>query len=98
MALLGLPLAIVLAWAFDITPDGVRRTPARSRKARAEGGRPADARAAHSRGLGYLGTGFLLALVGLGVVITLTVAVLWIAAMAMERAPTSLPVQQAVVD
>lgn len=27
LVILGLPVAIVLAWAFDITPDGVRRTP-----------------------------------------------------------------------
>lgn len=26
LAALGLPVAIVLAWAFDVTPDGVRRT------------------------------------------------------------------------
>ena len=26
LALLGFPLAIVLAWAFESTPDGVRRT------------------------------------------------------------------------
>lgn len=26
LALLGFPLAVALAWAFDITPDGVRRT------------------------------------------------------------------------
>jgi eukaryotic-like serine/threonine-protein kinase len=28
MALLGFPLALVLAWAYDITPSGVQRTPA----------------------------------------------------------------------
>ena len=27
LALLGFPLAIVLAWAFEVTPEGVRRTP-----------------------------------------------------------------------
>jgi adenylate cyclase len=27
LVLLGFPIALVLAWAFDITPDGVRRTP-----------------------------------------------------------------------
>lgn len=26
MALIGFPLAIILAWAYDLTPDGVRRT------------------------------------------------------------------------
>ncbi|HSM37666.1 MAG TPA: hypothetical protein VK837_14790 [Longimicrobiales bacterium] len=26
LAALGLPIAVVLAWAFDVTPDGVRRT------------------------------------------------------------------------
>lgn len=29
LVILGLPVALVLAWAFDLTPDGVRRTPAR---------------------------------------------------------------------
>ena len=28
LSILGLPLAVVLAWAFDLTADGVRRTPA----------------------------------------------------------------------
>lgn len=28
LALLGLPLALVLAWAFEVTPEGVRRTEA----------------------------------------------------------------------
>lgn len=27
LALLGLPLALVVAWAFELTPDGVRRSP-----------------------------------------------------------------------
>jgi adenylate cyclase len=27
LALVGLPVALVLAWAFDVTPDGVTRTP-----------------------------------------------------------------------
>ena len=27
LALLGFPLALVLAWAFEVTPEGVRRTP-----------------------------------------------------------------------
>jgi TolB-like protein len=27
LLVLGLPIALVLAWAFDLTPDGVRRTP-----------------------------------------------------------------------
>lgn len=27
LTLLGFPLALVLAWAFDMTPEGVRRTP-----------------------------------------------------------------------
>jgi hypothetical protein len=34
MALTGLPLSIVLAWAFDITPEGMRRTPPRRRASR----------------------------------------------------------------
>jgi TolB-like protein/Tfp pilus assembly protein PilF len=27
LVILGLPIAVVLAWAFEVTPDGVRRTP-----------------------------------------------------------------------
>jgi TolB-like protein/tetratricopeptide (TPR) repeat protein len=30
LVILGLPVALVLTWAFDLTPEGVRRTPARS--------------------------------------------------------------------
>jgi TolB-like protein/Tfp pilus assembly protein PilF len=38
--ILGFPIALVLAWAFDITPEGVRRTPRRAtrRSAPARGG------------------------------------------------------------
>jgi len=28
LALLGFPLACALAWAFDVTPEGIERTPA----------------------------------------------------------------------
>lgn len=28
LAILGFPIALVLGWAFDMTPDGVKRTPA----------------------------------------------------------------------
>lgn len=30
LVLLGFPVAIVLAWAFDVTPEGIRRTPGRA--------------------------------------------------------------------
>lgn len=26
LVLLGLPIAVILAWAFELTPDGIRRT------------------------------------------------------------------------
>jgi TolB-like protein/Flp pilus assembly protein TadD len=32
LLLLGFPIALVLAWAFDITPEGVRRTPGAERE------------------------------------------------------------------
>ena len=38
LLVLGLPIALVLAWAFDLTPEGVRRTP----------GTPMDFGAAHA--------------------------------------------------
>lgn len=41
---LGLPLALVLAWAFDVTPDGVRRTTAAGTEA--EVGEPSPGRLA----------------------------------------------------
>lgn len=60
LVLLGFPVALVLAWAFEITPDGVKRTepvdpaPAAARRSRSQ------------RGLGYLGVGILLGLVVFG--------------------------------
>ena len=58
LVVLGLPIALVLAWAFDITPDGVRR---------AEPGAPRAARPLRPRSaVGYLGVGILVALVGFG--------------------------------
>ena len=74
-ALFGFPLALVLAWAFEVTPDGVRRTealpgestealPRESAGAESEGG-PAQPAGARSRGLSgatiVLGVGILLA-------------------------------------
>lgn len=38
---LGLPVALVLAWAFDVTPGGVRRTPTRGKKTKAAPPEPA---------------------------------------------------------
>lgn len=39
--LLGFPVAIVLAWAFDLTPEGLRRTPATGDRAGSNAGGPA---------------------------------------------------------
>lgn len=39
LTLLGLPVALGLAWAFDLTPDGVRRTPEGEGPPAAEGSR-----------------------------------------------------------
>jgi adenylate cyclase len=51
LVVLGFPLALVLAWAFDLTPDGVRRTPALAAAAVAAApATPAAAAAAPSAG------------------------------------------------
>lgn len=67
MALFGFPLALVLAWAFDMTPEGVRRTqadPGRAGATSPEGERTQLADPG-SRGAGgaaiLLGIGFLVA-------------------------------------
>jgi len=52
----GFPLALVLAWEFEITPEGVRR-------ARPV---PGESHVARREKLAYLGFGVLIALVGLG--------------------------------
>jgi TolB-like protein/Flp pilus assembly protein TadD len=58
LSILGFPVAVVLAWAFDLTPDGVQRTsPPRHASAAVE---PAGRRA------GYVGLGILVGLVGVG--------------------------------
>lgn len=65
VATLCFPFALVLAWAFDVTPDGVRRTDPATALA------PSYVRAGESPhrripGSGYVGLGILLALVGFG--------------------------------
>lgn len=66
---LGFPVALVLAWAFELTPDGLRREAPAGEHARAEipgsstAPRPAGPRAARSPAA-YLGLGILVALVG----------------------------------
>jgi tetratricopeptide (TPR) repeat protein len=59
LAILGLPIALVLAWAFDVTPDGVRRT-----AAVAEG--TASVRWNRRSATGALGVGILVGLVAVG--------------------------------
>lgn len=75
LTLFGFPITLVLAWAYDVTPEGVRRTEAASGEARgaAESGADGAAPPASSgspRRLLLVGvaTGFLLAVVGLGIV------------------------------
>lgn len=48
VAVVGFPIALVLAWAFELTPDGVRRTPTSAGAREASGGE-ADASSAESR-------------------------------------------------
>jgi adenylate cyclase len=52
LAAVGLPVALALAWAFDITPDGVVRTPSRAADAANEAPalQPADGDAANPAG------------------------------------------------
>ena len=63
LVVLGFPIALVLAWAFDITPEGVRRTQeAPETAAPARRGswlRPASAS-------GYIGVGIIIGLVAVG--------------------------------
>lgn len=81
-AFLGLPVALTLAWAFDITPEGVVRTPAAVDTGEGGAGGGAEAvqdrapvagpgvvvQAAPSTGrlMGVFGVGILVALVGFG--------------------------------
>lgn len=62
LAALGFPVAVVLAWVFDLTPDGVERTqPAPA------GGDPAVAHPVRSsRASGYVGLGIIIGLVVVG--------------------------------
>lgn len=55
---LGFPIALALAWAFDITPDGVQRTEALS-----EGTAPLRGAHSYRRNAGFFGVGILVALV-----------------------------------
>jgi TolB-like protein/Tfp pilus assembly protein PilF len=57
----GFPIAVVLAWIYDITPGGVRRTAEAEPPAAADGTAAGGGRAA-----GFIGAGMLLALVTLG--------------------------------
>jgi TolB-like protein/Tfp pilus assembly protein PilF len=76
LVLAGLPLAVVLAWAFELTPDGVRRTEPRASgspgadldpEAPAAGGAPSQPRRRTSSILaGGVGVGILLGLVTFG--------------------------------
>jgi adenylate cyclase len=60
LVVIGFPAAVVLAWAYDITPDGVKRTPPAATQ-------PHAARSASGRrAAAYLMLGFVLALGGLG--------------------------------
>jgi TolB-like protein/tetratricopeptide (TPR) repeat protein len=57
LLILGFPVALVLAWSFDVTPDGVRRTAPPT---------PARGVGPSSRSAGLVGLGMLIALVGFG--------------------------------
>jgi adenylate cyclase len=60
---LGFPVAVILAWAYDITPDGVRRAEPAPRTISAEMARPSRLA---SRSAGLVGVGILIGIVGVG--------------------------------
>jgi TolB-like protein/Tfp pilus assembly protein PilF len=65
LALLGFPVALALAWAFDITPEGLKRTRTDALDEAAEGGTAAAG--AQSRGMPVLlVAGVLVLVVGIG--------------------------------
>jgi adenylate cyclase len=70
LLVLGFPVAVVLAWAFDITPEGVRRTaPLAGSEASAEGTGTGPAPAAtHQkvRNAALIGLGMLIAVLAIG--------------------------------
>lgn len=89
LVLLGFPVAVVLAWAFEMTPDGVRRTePADSPEARA----PEQA----SRVGRYLNT------IIIGVLALAVVVLLWQkfapSRVPAERAPATASAKPATID
>jgi TolB-like protein/Tfp pilus assembly protein PilF len=72
LTLLGFPVALLLAWIFDVTPEGVRRalptdqSPASGPADPPHPSRPAVQLPLRRRTLGYLGIGVVVALVALG--------------------------------
>jgi TolB-like protein/Tfp pilus assembly protein PilF len=72
LTLLGFPIALVLAWVFDITPDGVQRVPATEQFTEAEtlpapaAPAPAAPRRLGRPAAGYFGVGMVVALVSVG--------------------------------
>lgn len=67
LALIGFPVTVVLAWAFDITPEGVVRTPSVEDQGSAPGNRGRVVMTAGpARLAGVFGAGILVALVGFG--------------------------------
>jgi adenylate cyclase len=77
LVLVGFPVALVLAWAFDLTPEGVRRTPSprpdagQAVAASPGSGTPVDARPSGPAGRLDLRSPRATGLVGLGMVIAL---------------------------
>jgi adenylate cyclase len=64
LAVLGFPIALVLAWAFELTPDGVRRADTLNAS-----GKPTPTRARsvlNARAAGWLGAGILVGLTTVG--------------------------------
>jgi adenylate cyclase len=89
LLVLGLPVAVVLAWAFDITPEGVRRTaPLDRSEGESDGAAPSPPHTAPPRKVRTA------ALVGLGMLI----AVLAIGTFAFFQSPRSHPLTAVAAD
>lgn len=69
LALLGFPVAVVLAWAFDVTPDGVKRSAPVAPSGAASTATSAIGRALRPRRSPWFILGFLVALTGAWILI-----------------------------
>ncbi|HUP90103.1 MAG TPA: FlgO family outer membrane protein, partial [Longimicrobiales bacterium] len=73
IGLIGLPITIILSWFFDLTPEGIRRTPAPSDvvpdAVSLSGPIPIPV-SRHGKAVGFVGFGILIALIGFAALTT----------------------------